>query len=193
MLTTVQQVKDYILGLPEIPTIHEPNVLFLVGAISNTVEDFCRRKFGTQSYAETYMGEDGQAELVLNNWPVTAIASLTIDGTAVTEGTTDDQYRQIKNLDGDIWKLYRKNTWKSQPYGIAITYTAGYVLPGATSGTVNLPGSLERAVVELVVGYYLQRGKAGLSRESFEGLSIDMDRWPLHIKNALVAYRRGRA
>lgn len=272
-LTTVEQVRGYLVGVGEdVPAVHDTLVAFLVQAVSTNVEEFCRRAFGRATYtSEQHTGITGQQHLYLMQWPIFTITTVTLDDTAVTEGTLDANYRKIKDHRGDVVTLFRADAWKSDSYGISATYQAGYVLPGiveylftaaaatdvftapghalangdavafrgatlpggivagtiyyvrdvsgttfkvsATLGGVainlttdgsgwifkstpetlpgrTLPYDLERAVVELVVGAYLQRGKAGLTRESFEGLSVDFDRWPLHILKVLSKYRR---
>lgn len=192
MLTTVMQVKTVLTGIGEaVPESHDSLIDFFIKRISGSVERFCRRKFGTQTYtAELHTGLEGDKELFFDQWPVTSITTVTLDGVAVIAGVAAENYQQIKNVDGDVTALYRKNGWKSEPYGVSLTYIAGYILPALNVTTNTLPYDVEGAVVELVAGTYLNRGKAGVSRESFEGLSVDMDRWPLHIKQALQKHQR---
>lgn len=192
-LTTVPQVKVFLTGIGEpVPEDHNPLIDFFVKRISDTVEQFCRRKFGTATYtAELHTGSTGEKELFFYQWPVTTITTVLLDDVAITQGTLDENYRQIKDVDGTVVAIYRPNGWTSKTYGISLTYTAGYVLPAVpTLANQNLPYDVEGAVAELVAGTYLNRGKAGMSRESFEGLTIDMDRWPLHIKQALQKHQR---
>lgn len=197
MLTLVQQVKDYLVGISEIvPPGHDELITFIIRRQSAAAEQFCRRKFGKATYtAELHTGQSGQVEFFPHQWPIVTVTTVTIDGTAVVAGTDSDDYLLLKNTDGETWALYRKDGWKSDPHKLLITYDAGYVLPAEpppTSPPRNLPYDLEGAVTELTAGMYLARGKAGLTRESFEGLSVDFDRWPSHIVQALSKYQRPR-
>lgn len=195
-LTTVAQVKGYLVGIGEaVPPEHEDLLTFLVRAQSEAVELFCRRRFKLAERTEHHTGREGERHLYLHQWPIATISVVTLDGTTLTAGTGGDQYRLVRGADGEAVALYRASGWESKPYGIEVQYTSGYVLPGDESAgpppvVRTLPYDLERAVVELTAGAYLQRGKAGLTRESFEGLSVDFDRWPLHIVLALKKYRR---
>lgn len=190
LLTTIAQIKDYLVGIGEtVPVQHEDLLTFLGNAVSGDVEEICRRKFAQATYtAERHTGLLDQTLLWFYQWPVTSVTSVTLDGIIITEGTTANQYRQDKNVDGDVAALYRKDGWKSDPYGISLTYVAGYILPGVTGRTFPYP--LERAVVELTVGEYLNRSKAGLTQQSFEGISETFDRLPLRIKDILGRHRR---
>lgn len=82
--------------------------------------------------------------LKLARWPVSAVSSVTVDGTALT---TDDY-----ELDGASGILYRlsgdsKTLWNATE--IVIVYTAGWLLPD-DGGTRNLPLDIEGACIDLV-------------------------------------------
>lgn len=193
-LTTVAQVKDYLVGIAEsIPEGHDDLVDFIVKAVGDSVERFCRRRFTKQTYtAEKYTGGKLQKVIYFNHWPVTVVTTVTIKEndvtTTITEGTNDTQYQKVRNVDQDVVALYREDGWESDALGVSLTYDAGYVLPGVTGR--DLPFDLERAAVELVAGAYQSRGRSGVSRESFEGLSLDLDRWPQHVVMTLRKYQR---
>jgi hypothetical protein len=63
-----------------------------------------------------------------------------------------------------------------------------------TAGTPpnRLPYDLELAVVELCSEEYLYRGKQGVSAESFGGLNLTFDRWPLKVVRTLRNYASPR-
>lgn len=195
-LTTVARVKDYLIGIGETPPAAHDNLLtFLVQALSADVEEFCGRVFGRATYTgEQHTGIKDQQHLFPRQWPLVTITTVTLKSgdttTTITEGTTSGNYRKIKNHRGEVVALFREDGWESEPYGISLTYQAGYVLPGDTNP--DLPKDLERAVVELVASAYMQRGKAGMAQESFEGFSTTYDRWPLHILHTLRRYKAQR-
>lgn len=210
-LTTADQVKAYLLGIAEEPPAGHVSLLeFFIDAQSGAVEDYCHRRFAKQTYsAERYHGIDGKEVrdvslysgyavrgkvLRLRQWPVVSVTSVSITegGVAVTvvEGTADANWQKARDAAGDWVGLYREDGWRSDPLGISVTHDAGYVLPAVDVTGRNLPFPIERAVVELVADDYQHRGKSGVSSESFEGLSLQFDRWPLRIKDLLRPYRR---
>lgn len=193
-LTTVSQVKDYLVGIAEeIPEGHDDVLDFIVKAIGDSIERFCRQRFTSQAYtAEQYTGGKRQKLFYFNHAPVTVVTTVTIKEndvtTTITEGTKDTQYQKVRNVDQDVVALYREDGWASDALGVRLTYTAGYILPGATGR--DFPFDLERAAVELVAAAYQSRNRSGITRESFEGLSIDLDRWPQHVVMTLRKYQR---
>lgn len=189
-LTTVQQIKDYLAGVGEaVPAAHEALLQFIIKAKTAEVERFCRRKFGQAlRTGEVHTGIAGQQHLFPHQWPLGTVTTVTLDGVTIAAGEADENYRKVSDAAGEAVALFRAAGWESKPYGISLTYQAGYVLPGDTNPT--LPADIERAVVELCASAYQQRGKAGLTRESFEGLSVDFERWPAHIVQALAKYKR---
>ena len=197
MLTTTQQVKDFLVGIgEEIPEGHEALLEFLIRDVSEQVENFCRRRFGRQTYIEEHTGQRHQKLLTLYHWPIVSVSTVTIRENGVTSeitaGTLDHQYQIKKNAWGEQVALYREDGWFSDAYGVKVTYEAGFVLPGIDVTNRDLPYALERAVVELVALAYQHRGRSGVARESFEGLSLDLDRWPMHVKQALWKFQRPR-
>lgn len=194
MLTTVTGVKALLVGVGEtIPVEHEELLTHLIKRQSASVEEFCRRRLVKATYTdERHTGQAGQTEFYPHQWPINVVSVASIDGTAVAAGSADDQYLLLRTTDGETWALYLKTGWKSDPHKLMITYTAGYVLSAPTGNDVLIRDDLEGAVRELVTIAYLQRGKGGMARESFEGLSVDYDRWPSHIVQALAKYKRPR-
>jgi len=194
MLTTLTNVKSQLIGIGEkIPAEHEEQVTRLIKRKSIEVEEFCRRRLvKTTHTGEQHTGKDQQTEFLTDEWPINSVTSVTLDGTAVIAGSGDDQYTILKGPSPyhEQWALYRKDGWKSDPHKLLITYVAGYVLENATGNDVLIREDLSGAVDELVAIAYLQRGKGGYARESFEGLSVDYDRWPSHILHALAKYQR---
>lgn len=196
MLTTVETVITHLKGIgQEPPEDHKTLLERYIRGVSDEVENYCRRTFGKATYAsELHTGVADQQYLYPKQWPMLTLTSVTIDGTAITEGTDSDNWRRVYSPAAVWYALFREETWESDPYGVALAYTAGYVLPADHTQTTprTLPYDLENAVVELAAGRYLNRGRSGLSAESFEGLSITPDRWPLHILRTLGYYQTPR-
>lgn len=60
----------------------DPVLNQLITAVSAAIATYCNRNFGSISYTETYDG-DGSGRLWLNQRPVTAVASVTVDGVTI--------------------------------------------------------------------------------------------------------------
>lgn len=194
MLTTIENVKALLVGIgEEVPPAHDGLLTHLIKRQSAAVEEFCRRRLVKATYTnERHTGVVGQTEFSPHQWPINAVSAVSLDGTAVVAGSNNDQYLLLSSTAGEVWSLYRRNGWASEPHQLLITYTAGYVLATPTGNDLLIRDDLEGAVRELAASAYVQRGKAGLARESFEGLSLDFDRWPSHIVQALAKYQRPR-
>lgn len=145
---------------------------------SAAAANLCQRIFPKQSYTDTFRGVECEGFLSLSNWPVTAIASVTVDGTALDS----DEYEH----DGKSWFLYRLSDderidWSGSK--IVVAYTAGYVLPaqtliGATPITPatdrTLPHDIEAAVIDAVSMAYNGRDRDPLLRsEEFSGVGSE--------------------
>lgn len=195
MLTTIANVKSHLIGVGEsVPQEHEEQITRFIKRKSIEVEEFCRRRLvKTTHTGEQHTGTE-HTEFAPDEWPINAISSVTIDGTAVVAGAADDQYTVLKGPGPyhEQWALYRKAGWTSDPHRLLITYTAGYVLENPTGADVLIREDLSGAVDELVAIAYLLRAKGGFTRESFEGLSVDYMHWPAHILQALAKYQRPR-
>lgn len=200
-LTTVENAFAYAQGVAEaIPPEHALTMEFHINSVSAAIEEFCRRKFRKQTWtSELHTGVDGQKIFYPHQWPIVSVTSVKIDGTAITEDTdfTDgiDSSKWIKyKTSAGIWvALYREETWLSEPMRLEITYEAGYVTPhnAVPPGTPrDLPYDLEEYAIRLALGEYLHRGKQMLSAESFAGMTLNFDRWPLDIVMGLRKHQR---
>src|SRR5262245_41311867 len=60
----------------------------LVTACSKAIRSYCKREFDSQSFTERYDGVD-DTRLVLRQYPIVSVESLTLDGTALVEADDD--------------------------------------------------------------------------------------------------------
>lgn len=134
--------------------------------ISDSVEEYCNRKFLAADYVQTfYRDEEGVSQrLPLNNFPVNSIASVLEDVTAITD------YR-VNNRTGF---LYRKEGFFLSADELEVTYNAGYL---------DTPSPVKSVVYSLVEERYNKK-KSGVNinfgsdvqRVSIPGtISIDFD------------------
>jgi hypothetical protein len=136
--------------------------------ISDVIEAYCRRKFISANYEQTYYKDENNPSkaMELYHFPVTAVASIVID----TETLDSSKYR----LHGPSGRLISKEGCFFLGDETVVTYTAGY----ATCPTPVL------SVLDAVVGERYNKKAAGVDlnfgsdvqRVSIPGaISIDFD------------------
>lgn len=111
----------------------------------------------SEAVSETFWHEaqDSLPEyLTLNRYPVSAVASVTVDDVAIDS--------TLYRLDAKTGLLYRLDA-SGYPCGwcfcksIVIAYTGGYVLPGANGR--DLPFGIEGGCIDLVQSFWQGRGR----------------------------------
>lgn len=162
-LVTLADVKDW-LGITD--TASDARLTRLITAASAAVENYVNYPFLTGSRTEVRDGQ-GMDRMMLQNWPVTAVASLSIGGTAVTAATTptgtgfrfDDT---MLYLNGYLFTAGFQN--------VQISYTSGYA---------TLPDDVTQAVILTVQDMVGPQGRdmqiqsysvPGVYSESYRGL-----------------------
>lgn len=104
---------------------HDTTLTELIEEASSAIEEYVGRDLARQRYTETVAGLD-RDRILLSRFPVDPESvTLTIDGTADTTFAVEDAEHGILFYDGG---------WPSesdQERTIAVTYRAGYVLPGS--------------------------------------------------------------
>lgn len=139
----------------------------LVSAASQFAESYCSRLFNVASFNETRNGLGGQ-QMVLLNQPITAVASLSIDGVSVparpalsatitTTGLPGGYSFDDSRLMLDGWYFCRGNQ------NVQVAYTAGYA---------TAPYDLEQAVIHIVGEWFKYRDRIGKTSEGIEGQAI---------------------
>lgn len=137
-------------GMPPIEALQE-----FIETASDQVERFCDRKFLTGTRVETIWGKGGN-ELILDEWPVTSLTSVTWVDTNANSGTTDTSTLrftsagivEFKNLVNGPWRRDRLYT---------VTYVSGYAL-------ADIPRPVKHAVA-LWASDLMRPMYAGPSRE----------------------------
>jgi uncharacterized phiE125 gp8 family phage protein len=178
-LTTLANVKEH-LDIEAAETRYDQLLARLITASSRQIESYCNRFFDIRACSETL---DGNASdiLFLAHAPITAVASLSIDG----ESIAPDEYKVYDDYVRLVDRLFIPGA-----RNVAIQYSAGLYTPGAESP----PADLEDACIQLVAFKYAMRGAEALSQrqvnqvsESFAGQAI-----PLSVALILDKYRRPR-
>lgn len=183
-LTTLANVKA-IAGIASTDTTSDALLELLINRASISIAGYCDRKFERASYTE-YVPATSRQALLLRQWPIAAVSSITDEDTLLVLNT---DYR-LDAQDKAQGIVYREQGWSgsylvrgltSDPAAskriISVTYTAGYYLPqdanydlGAeTSLPIDISMVCEQMVTE---SYYLtKQGGFGLKSLSEGGLS----------------------
>lgn len=172
MLVTLSDMKTYL----DISTSdHDAFLTSNLELISSVVENYCGRKFASDSYIQTFYKDEYESnrasELLLYHFPVTEITQvLNQDDEEITEYRVHWDSGNIKYRDS---YGTRKNFF-SNTSSIEITYTAGYS---------TIPLAIQE-VVKLLVAERFNKSQAGVNidfgnnvqRLSVAGvMSIDFD------------------
>lgn len=99
----------------------------LINEASEWVQDYCQRRFGEQTITETVRGKN-RTRLLLQEWPIATIDSLTWEDDAGTQsGSVDADTYNI--LEAGMLEFKRGQTWWSNRR-YAVTYTLEPDVPG---------------------------------------------------------------
>jgi uncharacterized phiE125 gp8 family phage protein len=160
-LATIAQVKEFI-GTAD--ATDDALLTRLTTQAAESIERSAGRVFGTASYTETSNGT-GADFLVLGNRPVTAVASVVIDGVTIPESTSS---LVAGWLIASPWKIALRGSY---------AFTAGVqnVTIGYTAGYATIPADLTQACVLIAALLYKQRDRLGLSSKGVGGESIAFD------------------
>lgn len=169
-LVTLDEVKEY-MGIET--SDYDDLLNSLIDRMESFVQTYCQRSFAEAERTEYYDGmiyNDGT--LILNNWPVSAVASL-YDDTA-RDFPADSQIEAddfVVYEDGGVLQLLIDNSveyasgssrtsagFQVGRQNIKITYTSGYA-------TDEVPEDLKGAIIELVSGKFNVRGQEGVKSE----------------------------
>ena len=170
-----------------------------INAVSQKFANYCNRAFKTQTYtSERYEGTD-TLEICLKNYPITALTTVIVDDTTITDDVVLDAANGTIYYEG----LFSSNGWNAgvskhkilRFKNVYVTYTAGYVLPDQASPT--LPYDLQDACINEVIAEYEKRGTSknvkswtlGESSKSYFDNDVDQGSGLLSSTKALLDMR----
>ena len=156
-LTDLATVKSW-LGLTT--TGSDALVSSLITAVSAFIANYVGRQVLTASYVETYRG-NGQCELLLRNFPITAVASVAFAGQTIT--TPADPVALTSGILFDDRTLTLVGGRFPIGLPVVVTYTAGYA---------TAPADVAQATVELVGEAFRRRERIGLSSKTLGGQEV---------------------
>jgi hypothetical protein len=177
-LTTPANLKDW-LNL----TTDGADVLLarLITAVSAFIQgpEGIGYQVASQSYALVLDGH-GSDVLVLGRPPLTAVTSLTIDGTVIplAATTTASGYRFSSSA---VWLQ-----------GYAFTRGRGNVALTCTRGYAATPADLEQAALELIALRFKERDHIGQDSASMQGQNVTFSTrdMPASVKTVLQGYKK---
>lgn len=134
----------------------DTNLQLAITAYSKLIATWCSRNFVSASYSEVYDGKNN-ARLTLRNYPVTAVASLTVNDQPKTLAT--NYYGPGYKFEDRFIDLLGGDRFWSGLENVAVTYTAGYA-------SNEIPSDLQMACLEwLKTGYLSRQREPGLVSE----------------------------
>ncbi|MFQ5863160.1 MAG: head-tail connector protein [Candidatus Brocadiales bacterium] len=170
-LASVANVKEY-LGISG--TSEDALLSRLADWATDLIHSYCGRIFPGASYDEYYDG-DGTEGLLANQYPISAVTSLEVNGIS-KDASTYTLYGQLGLL-----KL-KSGTFPKGKKNVRLQYTAGYS---------TIPKDLEQAAIELVALKYYDRGRNRLGIDAKAGISY-VPHLPKEIREVLDLYKRYR-
>ena len=155
-LTTVANLKAW-LGITG--STDDALLARLVTAASQWVQNWLSRDLLSAARSEVRNGT-GSATMVLANRPVTAVASLMINGQAVPASSGHSQPGYFFS---DSTLFLRGYTFTRGQGNVTVSYTAGYA---------SIPPELEQACIELISVRYRERDRIGHVSKSLGGETV---------------------
>jgi hypothetical protein len=175
-LATVEQVKGY---LTINSSADDALLARLVDAASGFIQQWLNRSFGPEQYTDTVNGTGGDT-LLFNNYPVTAVAGVVINGQVIPVSTSF-------NTPGYVWNdnsiALRGYVFVRGKMNVSLTYTAGYS---------NLPPEITQSCVEMVSARYREKDRIGLESKGLAGETTAYSQrdMPAPMRTILNNYRR---
>jgi len=156
-LTDLDAVKTW-LGVTT--ATYDAQISGLITAVSAFVANYLGRQLLSASYVETCRG-NGQASMVLRNFPITAVASVAFAGQTITAAA--DPVALTSGILFDDRTLTLVGCRFPVGLPVVVSYTAGYA---------TAPADVGQAAVELVGEAFRRRDRIGLSSKSLGGQEV---------------------
>lgn len=175
-LTTLANARQW-LGLTS--TNDDALLSRLITATSNYIQSWLNRSFASQAYTETRDGAGGE-RMLFANYPVTAVASVTIDG------------QSIPLASGSQAPGYLFSTTTLFVNGYAFTRGRQNVTIAYTAGFAATPAEIEQACLELMAVRYKERDRIGQVSKSIGGETITFSQkdFPDSVRTILNNYKK---
>ncbi len=168
-------------GQGDFPSSEDDILKRLITAASQFIQTWIGRNIAAASYTEVRDGTGGQ-NLAFRKGPVTAVASVSIDGLAIPTAPTDGGFVAGYVFSPNMLTL-RGYVFTRRAQNVLLTYTAGYA---------TTPTDLAQACIELVCLRYKERARIGEISKSLGGaetVSYSQKDMSDDVKAVLTKYR----
>lgn len=177
-LTTLDNVKGW-LSPPLTTTTDDQLLARLITAASQYIQTWLNRAVAVETYTETRDGNGGH-RMVFANVPVTAVASLAIEGETIPRALNEHWRGYVFSPT----MLYLQGARFTPGFqNVAVTYTAGYE---------STPPDIEQACIELVALRYKERDRIGQVSKNLAGeiVAFSQKDMPPDVQTLIDQYRR---
>lgn len=161
---------------------HDSLLNSLIPAVSEAIENYCRRRFAQESLVEYYDG--GSFSIILARFPVLSIDSVYTDPSGqLNPGTLISSDSYVLYPDPGLLILH-SGKFPSGKRAVKVSYTAGYA---------TIPDDLKQSATMLVSAWFIRarQGADGISSESIADYSVSFGpkRLPPAVRSVLDFYR----
>lgn len=155
------------------------NLSRLITAASAAIETYLGRVITEASYTYTWSGKN-TVSVMLPNYPVTEITSVTISGVTIPAAVSQNTCGYMFTEYGVVLVGYE---FIKGILNCSIVYTAGYA---------TVPAEIEQACIDLVSLRYSERDRTGIQSKSLAGESVTYSQkdMPESIKSVLQEWRK---
>ena len=150
--------------------ISDPLLSSIITRVSGFIEAWLNRTIAKASYTETHNGNGGNI-LTFNNYPVTAVSSVTVDGIAVLArpplGAGSSGVYTFNGAPGgyvfdDANLMFSGGAFCRGFQNVTVAYTAGYA---------TVPPAIEQAAIDTIGDYFRYIDRIGKTSQGIEGQS----------------------
>jgi len=176
-LTTLAAAKEW-LGIPSTTTTDDALLSKHVSRVSAAAESYMGRTIASASYTETVNGR-GTSKLAFHRIPVTAVASVTVNGVGIPSRTSPTSV----GFSFDTQLLYLSGyTFTKGVQNVVLQYTAGFA---------SIPADLEGVVLEILALRWANKDRVGVSSKALAGEQVSwFHNAPQDMKDVLDSYSR---
>lgn len=175
-LTNLAAVKGWL----SISSTSEDGLLArLITAASQFIQTWLNRDIAVAPYTETRDG-NGRSWMVLSNFPVLSVSSVSINGQAIPASSGFDSPGYYITPTALYLRGYLFDKGQAN---VALTYSAGYV---------QIPPEIEQACIELVGLRYKERDRIGHASKAIQGetVSFTIVDMPPQVRTILNNYKK---
>lgn len=165
-ITTVAEIK--LLG-GNTSSSSDPLLSSLLAQTLTAIGEFCNRTFPSNSFTE-YRDGNGGTRMLMANYPLAGVSSVTINGVAVAQSTGFNSAGWSYNV-GTRSLIMRGGVRFAQGQrNVVITGVAGF---GDDAGLIPWPSDLKHAVQVIVLTRFNERTTYGINSKSLAGESVN--------------------